>query len=106
MLASINLARLTCLLPSPPILHCDNLFTLALSTNLVFHSRIKHLDTEFHFVHEKVQKGDLMVQYIPTKEQVANFFTKGLRSPMFVQHCNNLNLGTLVKIGRGEGAGW
>ncbi|BBH01691.1 hypothetical protein Prudu_012041, partial [Prunus dulcis] len=56
-------------LPQPPTIHCDNLSALALSSNPVYHSRIKHLDIDFHFVRERVQKKDLFVQYIPTEEQ-------------------------------------
>ncbi|KAM2258629.1 hypothetical protein ACFX1S_003699 [Malus domestica] len=59
----------------PPLLHCDNLSALALSSNPVFHSKIKHLDTDYHFVREKVQRGDLIVQYIPAADQVADVFT-------------------------------
>ncbi|KAM1002881.1 hypothetical protein FF1_003218 [Malus domestica] len=83
-------------LPSAPVLHCDNISALAVSTNPVFHSRIKHLDTDFHFIREKVQKGDLLVHYVSTIDQVANILTKGLHSPVFVRHCVNLNLGIPV----------
>lgn len=77
------------------MLHYDNLSTIALSYNLVFHSHIKHLDIDFYFVKKKVQKGDFLVQHISTKEQVADILTKGLHGPSFVHHCYNLNLGTL-----------
>ncbi|CAN6698272.1 unnamed protein product [Malus baccata var. baccata] len=77
----------------PPLLHCDNLSALALCANPVFHTRIKHLDTDFHFVREKVQKKDLMVQYVPTNDQTADVFTKGLHGPSFYKHCCNLSLG-------------
>ncbi|KAB2600341.1 hypothetical protein D8674_010612 [Pyrus ussuriensis x Pyrus communis] len=80
-------------LPSAPLLHCDNLSTLALCSNPVFHTRIKHLDTDFHFVRERVQKGDLGVQYIPIEAQVVDVLTKGLHSPLFVHHCTTLRLG-------------
>ncbi|KAM2157368.1 hypothetical protein ACFX1R_042950 [Malus domestica] len=73
-------------LPTPPALHCDNLFALALSSNPVFHSKIKHLDTDYHFAREKVQKGDISVHYIPTDDQIADVFTKGLHSPVFLKH--------------------
>ncbi|CAN6705159.1 unnamed protein product [Malus baccata var. baccata] len=81
---------------NPPSLYCDNLSTLALSSNPVFHSKIKHLDTDYHFVREKVQKGDLTVHYIPTDDQVADVFTKGLHSPIFLKHCRRLGLGILT----------
>ncbi|CAL9020428.1 unnamed protein product [Prunus brigantina] len=80
-------------LAAPLILHCDNLSALALSSNLVFHSRIKHLETDFHFVRERVQRVDIHVQYVPTQEQVVDVLTKGLHSPVFLQHCSNLKLG-------------
>ena len=80
-------------LSSPPLLHCDNVSTLALCSNPVFHTRIKHLDTDFHFIRERVQKGDLVVEYISTNDQVADVLTKGLHGPLFLQHCSNLKLG-------------
>lgn len=58
-----------------------------LSSNPVFHSKIKHLDTDYHFVREKVQKGDISVHYIPTEDQVVDVFTKGLHSPVFIKYC-------------------
>ncbi|XP_020413003.1 uncharacterized protein LOC109947434 [Prunus persica] len=48
-------------LPDSPIMYCDNLSALTLSSNPVYHSRIKHLDIDFHFVREKVQRKDLIV---------------------------------------------
>ncbi|CAL2249462.1 unnamed protein product [Prunus armeniaca] len=79
-------------LPQPPTIHCDNLSALALSSNPVYHSQIKHLDIDFHFVRERVQKKDLIMQYIPTEEQVADIFTKELHGPIFLRHCRNLQL--------------
>lgn len=32
----------------PPLLHCGNLSTLALCSNSMFYTRIKHLDIDFH----------------------------------------------------------
>ncbi|CAL8153025.1 unnamed protein product [Prunus armeniaca] len=79
-------------LPDPPVAYCDNLSALALSSNPVYHSRIKHLDIDFHFVREQVQKKDLLVQYVSTDEQLADVFTKGLHGPIFSQHCAHLRL--------------
>lgn len=72
-------------LPTPPIIHCDNLSAIALSANPVFHSRIKHLDTDYHFVREKVQQGDLEVSYILTEDQSADILTKGLHGQALLQ---------------------
>ncbi|KAI5330224.1 hypothetical protein L3X38_029622 [Prunus dulcis] len=92
------LADLHVFLSEPPLLFCDNMSALALSSNHVFHSRIKHLDVDFRFVRERIQRKDFLVQYIPTDDQVADILTKGLHSPIFVKHCRNLSLGTLTEI--------
>ena len=92
------LADLHVFLSEPPLLFCDNMSALALSSNPVFHSRIKHLDVNFRFVRERIQRKDFLVQYIPTDDQVADILTKGLHSPIFVKHCRNLSLGTLTEI--------
>ncbi|KAM1579597.1 hypothetical protein ACFXTI_041509 [Malus domestica] len=78
----------------PPLLHCDKLSALALCSNPVFHTRIKHLDTDFHFVRKKVQRKDLQVQYLSTEHQIADILTNGLHGPAFFRHCCNLKLGT------------
>ncbi|CAL2226062.1 unnamed protein product [Prunus armeniaca] len=87
------LADLHEFLPEPPMIHCDNMSALALCSNLVFHSRIKHRDIDYHFVRERVQRKDILVQCIQTNKQVADVFTKGLRARVFSQHCINLRLG-------------
>lgn len=38
----------------PPILWCDNVSTLALASNPIFHARIKHIEVDYHFVREKI----------------------------------------------------
>ncbi|CAN6717967.1 unnamed protein product [Malus baccata var. baccata] len=90
-------------LPAPPVIYCDNKLAIALSANPVFHSRIKHLDTDYHFVRECVQQGDLIVQYLFTDDQTADILIKGLHSPLFLRHSYNLKLGTPIEI---EGGCW
>ena len=85
-------------LPFPPVIYCDNKSAIALSANPIFHSRIKHLDTYYHFIRERVQKGDLQVQYLPTEDQTADILTKGLHSPSFLKHSFNLKLGNPAEI--------
>ena len=49
-------------LPTAPNLWCDNVSALAIAFNPVFHARTKHLEVDYHFVHEKVLRRDLQVK--------------------------------------------
>ncbi|CAL8141000.1 unnamed protein product [Prunus armeniaca] len=37
-------------LAKSPLLYCDNLSAMALSTNPIMHSRAKHIEVDYHFV--------------------------------------------------------
>ena len=70
-------------LSTPPLLWCDNVNALAIASNPVFHARTKHIEVDYRFVREKVLKKDLMVKFISFNDQLADIFTKGLRSSRF-----------------------
>jgi len=86
----------------PPIIHCDNLSTISLASNPVFHSRMKHLQIDYHFVRERVIKGDLLVQHVSSTDQFADILIKGLSTPLFQRHCSNLMLGSSKHMIAGE----
>ena len=67
-----------------PTLWCDNLGATFLSTNPVFHARTKHVEVDHHFVRELVARNQLHVRFLPSKEQLANIFTKTLPWTSFV----------------------
>ena len=71
-------------LATPPILWCDNVSALALTSNLVFHAKTKHIEVDYHFVREKVLNRDILLKFISTHDQVADMFTKGLPSAEFL----------------------
>lgn len=48
---SMLLQDLVVALPQAPILHCDNINVLYLSTNLVLHARTKHIELGYHYIH-------------------------------------------------------
>ena len=39
----------------PTVIRCDNQSSIKLGNNPVRHARSKHIDTQYHFVREKVQ---------------------------------------------------
>lgn len=62
----------------PVVIHCDNLSSIQLARNPVFHARTKHIEVHYHFVRERVLDGDIDLTYVGTDEQVADIFTKAL----------------------------
>uniref|UniRef100_A0A2N9HH98 Integrase catalytic domain-containing protein n=1 Tax=Fagus sylvatica TaxID=28930 RepID=A0A2N9HH98_FAGSY len=77
-------------LPSSPTLWCDNTSAISLASNPVFHARTKHVEVDYHFVRERVVRGDLKVHFIPTADQLADLLTKALPTPRFLQLSNKL----------------
>uniref|UniRef100_A0A2N9J0P4 Cysteine-rich receptor-like protein kinase 10 n=1 Tax=Fagus sylvatica TaxID=28930 RepID=A0A2N9J0P4_FAGSY len=77
-------------LPSAPLIWCDNTSALALASNPVFHGRTKHIEVDYHFVRERVVRGDLSLQFISTHDQLADIFTKALPSTRFLLLCSKL----------------
>jgi hypothetical protein len=59
-------------------LMCDNESAIKLATNLVQHSRVKHVDIRQHFLRDHVGKEDISIYFIGTNDQLADIFTKPL----------------------------
>jgi hypothetical protein len=62
----------------PIPIYCDNTSSISISKNLVMHSKTKHIPIKYHFLREQVGENNIRVEYVGTKEQVADIFTKPL----------------------------
>src|SRR5216684_2184647 len=62
----------------PTTIHIDNQSSIALAHNPEFHDRTKHIDIRHHFLREKTESGEILLEYLPTNEQPADLLTKGL----------------------------
>ena len=60
-----------------------------LAKNQVYHARMKHVDIRFHFVQEILDEGDVELQKIHTKENLADMLTKIISRVKFV-HCKEI----------------
>jgi hypothetical protein len=47
------------------------------------HSKMKHIPIKYHFLREQVAEKNIRVEYVGTKEQVADIFTKPLPQEAF-----------------------
>jgi hypothetical protein len=62
----------------PIVIYSDNLSSIQLAKNPVFHARTKHIEVHYHFVRERVLSGKVELRYVPTDRQTADIFTKPL----------------------------
>lgn len=72
------------------LIFCDN--TAALTHVLTPGSinKTKHVDVQYQFVLDRHTRGDLEFKWIPSSENLADIFTKGLRSTLFTTLKNKL----------------
>jgi hypothetical protein len=72
-------------LPSITIF-ADNQGCIALTHNPEYHARTKHVDIQYHFIRQKVDGGEVSLEYTPTGAMVAECLTKAVPREKFVQH--------------------
>ena len=62
----------------PVTLYYDNKSAINISKNPMMHTKTKHIAIKYHYVRELVQDKEVKMEYVSTKEQIANIFTKAL----------------------------
>ena len=66
------------------VMFCDNTSAINISKNPVMHSKTKHISIKYHFIRESVQEKEIRLEYVHTKEQIADIFTKPLPKDSFL----------------------
>ena len=56
----------------------DKQCCIRLCQNPVMHKRSKHIETKFHFIHDKTEDGTISIHYVPSDKIAAEIFTKSL----------------------------
>jgi hypothetical protein len=72
------LSNLGQLMDVPIIIYCDNISSILLAYNPVYHARTKHIEVHYHFIREKILAKEIDLIHVSTEDQVANIFTKAL----------------------------
>ena len=64
-----------------------------MAKNPVQHKRTKHIDVRHHFLHDNIEKGNIVMKFCKTEDQVHDIFTKALGRESFQK--NRLELGLI-----------
>jgi hypothetical protein len=87
------LQELQVTISSPPVIWCDNIGASYLASNLMFHARTKYIEIDYHFVREHVISGQLLLQFLSSKDQISDIMTNALTTSRFGHLTNKLTYG-------------
>ena len=65
------------------VIFCDNVGAMTLCSNPIFHSCMKQVAIDYHFIRDKVQYGLQRVSHISVSDQLADVLTKPLAHSQF-----------------------
>ena len=65
------------------VMNCDNTGAIFLAKNMAVGQRTKHIDTRCHYLRELVEKNELIINYVNTKDNLADLLTKNLGTGSF-----------------------
>ena len=78
------------------ILNCNNQGVIALAKDNKFHVHTKYIDVCYHFIHKAVEDRKILVQYVPTGDNISDIFTKPLAKAKFQELTELLGLCTIT----------
>ncbi|MCO5598272.1 hypothetical protein L7F22_052364 [Adiantum nelumboides] len=74
-------------------IYTDSQSALALR---VFHAHTKHIEVHYHYAKERLSAGEISLAYVPTQDNLADFFTKALSREKFKAFRKTLGLLSFV----------
>jgi hypothetical protein len=67
----------------PVVIHCNNTSIVNMSKNLLMHSKTKHISIKYHMIRENIVEKEVKLEYVSTKKQIADIFSKPLTKETF-----------------------
>ena len=72
------------------VLHQDNMSTMLLQNNgrMSCGKGSRHINIRYFFITDRIKNKEIRVQYCPTEEMIADYFTKPLQGSLFKKFRN------------------
>ncbi|XP_074322920.1 secreted RxLR effector protein 161-like [Apium graveolens] len=67
----------------PVVIYLDNKSAIDLTKNPLFHGRSKYIDIRYHFICDCVERGEIVIKHICSREQCADILTKPISTVKF-----------------------
>ena len=85
-------------LESPITIRCDSQSAIAIAVLEETHLKSKPIRVEYHSIHERIQRHKISIEYVNTKDNCADIFTKSLPISLFQTHRDFLGLTSYSEI--------
>ena len=69
----------------PSTIHCNNRSAIHMATNDVIGPKSKHISIKFHFTKQAIANQEIILQYVSTADNLADFMTKPLVGQKFLK---------------------
>jgi hypothetical protein len=81
---------------APTIFNCDhNQSCIALYHDHKFHAHTKHIEIQYHYIHEVIKNGMVKLQYCNANENIVDIFTKSLTKDKHQNCASQLGITTI-----------
>ena len=80
------------------LLFCDNTNAINISKNLVMHTKTKNISLKYHFQRELVEDKEVRMEYVTTKEKIADILTKPMPKDAFLYLRGKLGVIPYLKL--------
>ena len=79
-------------------LYSNNKSTISIVHNPIQHDKMKHIRIDRYFIKTEIEKGTIILSYIPTQDQEANILTKAMSKPIFEVLISKLRMIDIYKL--------
>jgi hypothetical protein len=77
---------------NPTVIYEDNDSCIKIANSPRKNPGVKHVDIRYHFVKDRIASKEIILKRMPTKDMVADLFTKQLPTQLFEYHRNGIRL--------------